>query len=123
MKMKARTVNAVAWWVLAGTNLTAQAQPLPTQIGQHRMGETFEEARKILGFDLDFICQPKHTRAELRTGAEGPLFIYDFKQECKDLSHIRLRQEIKVASRLNAWTGELCNSIRHETCSVAGLLA
>jgi hypothetical protein len=53
------------------------------------MGETFEEARKLLGFDLDFICRPKHTRTELRTASESSLSIDDFKRSCKELSHIR----------------------------------
>lgn len=53
------------------------------------MGEMFEESRKILGFDLDFICRSKHTRAELRTALESSLSIYDFKRSCKELSHIR----------------------------------
>jgi len=89
VNMKTGTVCTAAWLVFVGTNLTAQGQPRATRIGQHRMGETFEEWRSIYHCDLDFICQPKHTGTERQAAREGSLFIYDFKDSCKQLSRIR----------------------------------
>lgn len=102
MSTRARIVSTLAWWAFVGTSLTAQAQPQATQIGQHRMGETFEEWGKIHGVDLNFICQPKHTRAELRTAMEGPLFVYDFKRSCKELSQVRDSGDGKYSTKEHA---------------------
>jgi hypothetical protein len=87
--MKTRIASTAAFLLFVGTNPTAQAQPQPTQIGQHRIGETFDEWMEIHHCDLDFICQPKHTGAERKTARESALFIYDFRDSCKQLSRIR----------------------------------